>query len=132
MRNGLQGVELNYPLVEKQGSFVHKPIKHFIPFILKNHTKVIVPHREVRFLFIQKELGERQGNQMTYLQEYDLEFKPTNIVKGQVLCKLVTQGDDIEEQEEDGWQDESIMYTQHVPYVPAIEGSYYNDLKYYL
>jgi hypothetical protein len=69
---------------------------------------------------------------MTTLQEYDLEFKPANIVKGQGLCKLVTQGDDIEEQEEDGWQDEPIMYTQQVPYVPAIEGSCYNDLKYYL
>jgi hypothetical protein len=69
---------------------------------------------------------------MTTLQEYDLEFKPTNIVKGQGLCKLVTQGDDDEEQEEDGWKDEPTMYTQQVPYVPAIEGSYYNDLKYYL
>jgi hypothetical protein len=46
------------------------------------------------------------------LQEYDLEFKPTNIVKFQGLCKLVTQGVDIEEQEEDGWKDEPIMYTQ--------------------
>jgi hypothetical protein len=60
----------------------------------------------VRSLFIQKELGERRGNWMTSLQEYDLEFKPANIVKGQGLCKLVTQGVDVEEQEEDGWQDE--------------------------
>ena len=69
---------------------------------------------------------------MTSLQECDLQFKPTNIVKGQGLCKLVTQGDDAEEQEEDGWQDEPIMYTQQVPYVPAIEGSCYNDIKYYM
>jgi hypothetical protein len=53
--------------------------------------KVIVPHPEVRSLFVQRELGERRGNWMMTLQEYDLEFKPTNIVKGQGLCKLVTQ-----------------------------------------
>jgi hypothetical protein len=69
---------------------------------------------------------------METLQEYDLEFKLANIVKGQGLCKLVAQGVNVEEEEEDGWQDEPIMYTQHVPYVPTIEGSCYNDLKYCL
>jgi hypothetical protein len=59
---------------------------------------------------------------MTTLQEYDLEFKPANIVKGQGLCKLVMQGTSDEEQEEDGWKDEPMMYTQQVPYVPTIEG----------
>jgi hypothetical protein len=49
---------------------------------------------------------------MTTLQEYDLEFKPTNIVKGQGLCKLVTQDMGDENQEEDGWQEEPNMYTQ--------------------
>jgi len=69
---------------------------------------------------------------MMDLQEYDLEFKPSNIVKGQGLCKLVTQRVDVEEQEEDGWKDEPIMYTQQVPHVLVIEGSCYSDLKYYL
>jgi len=49
---------------------------------------------------------------MRSLQEYDLEFKPANIVRGQGLCKLLTQGDDVEEQEEDGCKNEPIMYTQ--------------------
>jgi hypothetical protein len=44
----------------------------------------------------------------------------------------VTQDTNDEEQEEDGWKDEPTMYTQQVPYILAIEGSYYNDLKYYL
>jgi hypothetical protein len=33
---------------------------------------------------------------MKDMQEYDLEFKPSNIVKGEGLCKLVTQGVDVE------------------------------------
>jgi hypothetical protein len=53
MSTGLQGIELNYPLVDKQDFVVHKSIKHFRPYILKNHTKVIVPHPEVKTLSVQ-------------------------------------------------------------------------------
>jgi hypothetical protein len=94
--------------------------------------KVIIPHPEVRSLFSQRELGERQGNWMTELQEYNLDFKLANNVKGQGLYKLVTQDTNDEYQEEDRWQDEPTMYTHQVPYIPTTEGSYYNDLKYYL
>ena len=54
MSIGLQGAELNYPTVDKQDYAVFKAVKQFRPYILKNHTKVIVPHPEVRSLFIQK------------------------------------------------------------------------------
>ena len=40
----LQGVELNYPAVDKQDYVVFKAVKQVKPYILKNHTKVIVPH----------------------------------------------------------------------------------------
>ena len=62
MSIGLQGAELNYPAMDKQAYAVFKPVKQFRPCILKNQTKVIVPHPAVRYLFIQKELGERRGN----------------------------------------------------------------------
>jgi hypothetical protein len=94
MSTGLQGAELNYPLVDKQDFAVHKSIKQFRTYILKYHTKVIVPHPKVISLSIQRELGERRGNWMTTLQEYDIEFKLANIVKDQGLCKLVTEGAD--------------------------------------
>jgi hypothetical protein len=85
MSTRLKGVELNYPLVEKKDFVVHKAIKQFRPYILNSHTKFIVSHLEVRSLFVQMELGERQGNWMTTLQECDLEFKLDNIIKGQGL-----------------------------------------------
>ena len=47
MSTGLQGVELNYPAVDKQDFVVFKVVKQFKPFILKNHTKLIVPHPAV-------------------------------------------------------------------------------------
>src|SRR5713226_7701232 len=57
MSTSLQGAELNYPVVDKQAYTVFKAVKQFRPYILKNWTKVIVPHVVVRSLFIQKELG---------------------------------------------------------------------------
>ena len=77
--------------MNKQVYAVFKAVKQFQPYILKNRTKVIVPHPAVRSLFVQKELGERRGNWVTALQEYDLEFKPASIVKGYGLCKLMTK-----------------------------------------
>ena len=69
MSIGLQGDELNYPTVDKQAYVVFKAGKKFGPYILKNHTKAIVPHPTVRSLFMQKELGERRGNWVTALQD---------------------------------------------------------------
>ena len=65
-----------------------KEVKKFRPYIIKNGTKVIVPHAAVQTLFVKKELGGRRENWVTTLQEYDLEFKLETIIKGQGLCKL--------------------------------------------
>ena len=59
MSTGLQGAELNYPEIDKQAYAVYKAVKHFRPYILKNHVTVFVPHPAVRSLFMQQELGER-------------------------------------------------------------------------
>jgi hypothetical protein len=47
MSTNIQGVELNYPAIDKQAYAVYKAVKHFRSYILKNHTKVIVPHPAV-------------------------------------------------------------------------------------
>jgi hypothetical protein len=67
MRTSLEGAKLNYPLIDKQEFVLHKEIKQFRPYILKNRTKFIVPHHEVRSMFFQKKLRERRGNWMTTL-----------------------------------------------------------------
>ena len=91
MSTRLQGAELNYPAINNQEYAVFKVVKQFRPYILKNRTKVIVPHPTIRSLFVQKELGERRGNWVTALHGYDLEFKPDTIIKGQGLCKLFVE-----------------------------------------
>lgn len=91
MSYNLQGAKLNYPDVEKQGFAGFKAIKHFRPYLLKAKTKVIILHHVVRALFVQKEMGEQRENWITALQEFDLEIKPTNIVRGQGLCRLAAE-----------------------------------------
>ena len=49
---------------------------------------MIVLYPSVRNVLAQKDLGEKRAPWMTALQEYDLEIKPSMIVKGQGLCKL--------------------------------------------
>ena len=129
MSTSLQGAELNYPIVEKQAYAVFKAVKQFTPYILKNRTKVIVPHPTVRYLFVKNELGERRGNSLTTLQEYDLEFKPAAIVKGQGLCKLMTEG---QNNEESSWDNEAELHMVDVCPLFTAPDSWYRDLVHYL
>jgi hypothetical protein len=40
---------------------------------------------------VQKYLGEKQAHWMTTLKEYDLEIRPSKIMKGKGLYKLVVK-----------------------------------------
>ena len=51
---------------------------------------------------------------MNSLQEHDLEIKPTKMVKGQGLCKLVV---DAQDPKEEGWENEEHMARYEVYYV---------------
>ena len=85
MRTRLQGEELNNPAIDKQSFEMFKVVKHLCPYLLSSHTKIIVSHSVVRSLLIHKHLGDRRGNWLTSLQEFDLEIKPAKLVKGQGL-----------------------------------------------
>ena len=58
MRSNIQGVELKYLDVEKQGFTGLKEVKHFRPYLLKSKTKVIIPHPIVRILIFLKKWGK--------------------------------------------------------------------------
>ena len=88
-RSNLQGVELNYSDVEKYAYVVFNAIKLFRPFLLKTHTKIIVPFLVVRNILVQKYVGEKRANWVIALQEYDAEIKLGNIVKGQGFCRML-------------------------------------------
>ena len=66
---------------------------------------------------------------MTALQEYDLEFKPTTIVKRKGLCKLMAESHD---NEDNSWDNEAELHMVDVcPLFIALD-SWYRDLIHYL
>ena len=83
-------------------------------------------------MLIQNDPGDRRGNWLTYLQEYDLEINPAKLVKEQGLCKLMMKALDLQQEEEEGWENEADMLERELLYILTSTNSWYNDLKYYL
>jgi hypothetical protein len=99
--------------------------------LIKSKTKVIVPYPTVRNLLVQKDLGEKRANWITSLQEYDLEIKPTKIVKGKGLCKLAAESTHDKERKDELYQDQNL-FEREVCYIPINSDQWYYEMKYYL
>jgi hypothetical protein len=131
MSSAFKGVELNYPVVDRQAYAVFKEVKHFRSYLLKSRTKIIVPYPAVRNLLVQKELGEKRANWVTSLQEFDLEITPTQIVRGQGLCKLVF--DSKTEQKEDSDTSDLKQHNQNlICCAQNLVSPWYDDNRHYL
>jgi len=74
--------------------------KHYRPFLLKTHAKVIVSFSIVRQLLVQREIGEKRANWVTSLQEYDIDIKPLKIVRGEGFCRLLAGASNILDHED--------------------------------
>ena len=66
---------------------------------------------------------------MTTLQEYDLEFKPTTIIKGQGLCKSMAEG---QNNEDNSLDNEAELHMVDVCPLFTAPYSWYRDLIHYL
>jgi hypothetical protein len=66
-----------------------KALKAFKIYVL--HSKVIayVPTNIVKNILIQPDSDGRRGKWLEKIQEYDLEIKPTKLIKGQGLEKML-------------------------------------------
>jgi hypothetical protein len=131
MSTNLQGAELNYPAIDKHAYVMYKVVKRFRSYILKNHTKFIVPHPAVRSLFTQQVMGERRGNWMGFVQEFDLDIKLAKLVKGQGLCKLAIEAQD-QLNEGSEWNNELALWCSEALYVPPGQESWYGKIIYLL
>jgi hypothetical protein len=54
-------------------------------------------------------MGERRGNWMAIVQEFDLDIKPAKLVKGQGLCKLPVEAQD-HVNEDPRWENERELW----------------------
>ena len=68
-----------------------KALKDFRTYVL--HSKVIayVPTSSVKDILVQSDSDGKRGRWLAKIQEFDLEIKPTKLVKGKGLDKLLAE-----------------------------------------
>jgi hypothetical protein len=87
----LRDAEIRYDIMEKQAYALVKSIKAFIFYVL--HSKIIayVPLAAVKDILIQPDIDGKRSKWISRIVEFDLEIKPTKLVKGQGLAKMLVE-----------------------------------------
>ena len=83
--------ELKYNPIEKQAYALINSLKDFRIYIL--HAKVLayVPSAAVKDVLTQPDIDGKRAKWIAKLIEFDIEVKPTKLVKGQGLAKLMAK-----------------------------------------
>lgn len=78
--------------MEKQGFAVVKVVKHIRYYILHSHAIVYVPHSAMKSILAQQVIGMNNREMwVSKIHEFNLDIEPTNLVRGQSLCKLIVE-----------------------------------------
>jgi len=77
--------------MEKQAYALVKAIKDFRIYILYSHVIAYVPHVVVKDILTQEGLEGKRGKWIENILKYDIEIKPTKLIKGQGLAKLMSE-----------------------------------------
>ena len=87
----LKDVESKYDPIEKQAYALIKYLKNFRIYIL--HAKVIayVPLVAVKDVLTQPDIDGKRAKWISKLIEFDVEVKPTKLVKGLGMAKLMAK-----------------------------------------
>jgi hypothetical protein len=85
----LRDAEVKYDIMEKQAYALVKSLKDFRVYVL--HSKIIayVPSASVKDILIQPDIDGRRSKWIAKILEFDLEIKPTKLVKGQGFSQAV-------------------------------------------
>jgi len=87
----LRDAPLKYQIMEKQAYALVKAIKDFRVHILYSHVMACVPNAVVKDILTQEGIEGKRGKWIANILEYDIEIKPTKLIKGQGLAKLMTE-----------------------------------------
>jgi hypothetical protein len=87
----LRDAEVKYELLEKQAYALVKSLKAFRVYILQAKVIAFVPSSSVKDVLVQPDIDGKMSKWIARLIEFDVEIKPTKLVKGQGLAKLPTE-----------------------------------------
>jgi hypothetical protein len=128
MRKILRDSKLNYSITEKQVYALVKSLKHFRNYVGYNKIKAYVPYPAMKDVLSQQDCMRTRGKWVSKIQDYDLEIKPTKIIKGQGLAQMLTESNQvaiqmgesekinvmISELEHDKWYSDIIYYLKNL------------------
>ena len=77
--------------MEKQALALVKAIKYFRVYILYSHIISYVPNSVVKDILTQDGPDGRRGKWIATILEYDIEIKPTKLIKGQGLSRWMVE-----------------------------------------
>jgi hypothetical protein len=77
--------------MEKRAYSLVNALKEFIMYILHSHVLACVPNNVVKEILTQPDPKGKRGKWIATLLEYNLEIKPTKLIKGQGLAQMMTQ-----------------------------------------
>jgi hypothetical protein len=66
-----------------------KDLKSFRVYVLQSKIIAYVPSSVVKEILVQPDCEGKRGKWITKILEYDLTIKPTKLIKGQGLAKLM-------------------------------------------
>ena len=85
----LRDGELKYDIMEKQEYALIKALKDFRIYILHSHIIAHVPSATAKGILTQPDPEGRRAKWIATLLEYDIKIKPTKLIKGQGLAKMM-------------------------------------------
>jgi hypothetical protein len=87
----LRDAESRYEIMEKQTYALVKALKAFRVYVLHSKVTTYVPSASVKDILVQPDVDGKRGRWIAKILEFDLEIKPTKLVKGQGLAKLLAE-----------------------------------------
>ena len=109
-----------------------KALKDFRVYILHSHIISFVPHTIVKDI-LNQDLNGKRGKWIAIILEYDLEIRPTKLVKGQGLARLMakTNLQDLDINFVDALEEQEECTAPHVEQV-FLNSPWYADILYVL
>jgi hypothetical protein len=133
----LRDAEVKYDIMEKQAYALVKSLKYFRVYVLQSKVIAYVPSVVVKEILIQPDIDGRRSRWIAKILEFDLEIKPTKLIKGQGLAKLLVESNcrslgvnfinTCSEKPQGGLSDRG---PQGIP--PLAECTWYKDIIYFL
>eukprot|EP00253_Pinus_taeda_P030701 PITA_30701 len=87
----LRDAELRYDIIEKHAYALIKSLKNFRVYILHSKIAAYVPSATIKDVLTQPDVDGRRAKWIAKMIEFNIELKPTKLVRGQGLAKLLAE-----------------------------------------